>query len=351
MDISLKNKDLDSFKKLLETKDLNINLSSLLIEAFQYIDLISNESINEKRVYFDNESEAIKDIILDEFGVDDLDFRKHFHSHVLLKKCNPKDYLNKYVELISSTDTKYKNYSIRKLVYKPYQLFALDEIDLNSDGSEILKVGYFEKEFSYTALFEKNNCWMSVNPNEILTMSSAIEEAKGNVLILGLGMGYIAYMCSLQSKVKNITVIEKNPDNISLMKQVLRNKISKIKIIQDDAINYLENNHNFDYIFADLWFTPEDGLPLYLNLKKIENKYNLRMRYWLEKSLKQMRNRYLIELINEQLNGATKEDYLSVRTPEDLIFNRLYFETQNLVIKSFSDIEELLKWDRLKKFL
>ena len=51
-----------------------------------------------------------------------------------------------------------------------------------------------------------NTCWMTVEPFEIETFKKFIEEAKGDILLIGCGLGYAAYMLfrdnKLDTKVK-----------------------------------------------------------------------------------------------------------------------------------------------------
>ena len=43
---------------------------------------------------------------------------------------------------------------------------------------------------------------MSLKPNEIETMEQPIENANGNILVYGLGLGYFAFMASQKNSVK-----------------------------------------------------------------------------------------------------------------------------------------------------
>ena len=133
-----------------------------------------------------------------------------------------------------------------------------------------------------------------------------IDEATGDVLVCGLGLGYYPFMVSLKKDVKSITVIEKDPNIIKIFKENLfkffPNK-DKIHIVQDDAIKYLkETRNNFTYCFIDLWHNPEDGLPLYLRLKPLEKK-NTKYAYWLETGIKAMYRRCALIVIEEVING------------------------------------------------
>ena len=344
MRISLSEKDKSCFYKLLEIKDNNIEISNLLLSSFAYTDFIDINKLR-NRISNENEETAIKNIILDNFEVDSIEFRNSFFEQVKMEKCNPSKYVNEYSRLLEKVKFCYGKYSLKKVTYEPYQLFALDDIEIK-DEKEISKVGYFDKPFSYAALFEGKNLWMSLNPNEINTMASSIEKAKGRVLVLGLGMGYITFMLSNRKNVSSITVIERNKENIALFKKYLLPLFpekNKITIIEDDAINFVKHYYKYDYIFADLWFDAEDGLEYYLKLNEIENNNNIKIDYWLETSLKQMRRRYLIELIKEQLEGSDETWYQSEQEISDRIFKTLYFQTKNIEIKSYDDIKELLQ--------
>ena len=225
--------------------------------------------------------------------------------------------------------------------FEPYQTFAYDEISVTNDYKEYSAIGYFKKPFSYLALCEGNNIWMSLNPNEIETMKPFIDKGQGNVLALGLGMGYVPFMMSLNDDVKHITIIEKDQNIINLFNNLLFphfiNK-NKITIIKDDAIKYVGKNNKYDYIFADLWHTPEDGLDLFIQLKRINKDIDC----WLETSLIAMLRRCMITLIEESLEGLSDSDYQKAKTSTDRVINSYYQKTKNLVINNEDDLLNLL---------
>ena len=258
-----------------------------------------------------------------------------------IKCLDPKEYLNnKYVQTIKATG-RYKQYALRNITYEPYQTFAYDEISVTKDYKEYSTIGYFKKPFSYLALCEGNNIWMSLNPNEIETMKPYINKGYGNVLVLGLGMSYVPFMMSLKDDVKHITIIEKDQNIINLFNNLLFphfiNK-NKITIIKDDAIKYVSKNNKYDYIFADLWHTPEDGLDLYIELKRINKDIDC----WLETSLIAMLRRCMITLIEEQLDNLKEDNYKKAKTVTDRVINHYYERTKNLVINNEDDLSNLL---------
>ena len=66
----------------------------------------------------------------------------------------------------------------------------------------------------FPAILENDRIWMTVTPNEIETMKEPVDQAFGNVLTFGFGLGYYAYMISEKEEVTSITVVEINGDVI-----------------------------------------------------------------------------------------------------------------------------------------
>ena len=314
-----------------------MNVADVLTNAFMCIDAINPGEVKQYIKEGLDENEAIYNCLFDFIGVskDDEESQKVLSEYFLnnLKKLNPSDYINNsYVKAIKKTGRKGK-YALKFIDYAPYQLFAYDDIKING-YKEYSQIGYFDHKFSYLALTEGSNIWMSLNPNEIETMKPYISKAKGNVLVLGLGMGYVPFMLSLKNCVKSITIIEKDQEIINLFNELIYpsfvNK-EKIKIIKGDAIEFARKSQKegtYDYIFADLWHDPEDGLPLFVALKQI----NKNIDCWLEVSMYALLRRCMVTLLEEQLNGLKEEDYRFAKTYTDKVINTFYQKTKNLSI-------------------
>ena len=340
-------------QELIGNNNININVADLLVNAFNYTDIFDVNEIKQYILEGLNEKEAMMQIFTKAFDIDyDLDEnREVMDAYILndLKKLDPKEYLdNEYAKTIKATG-KYKKYALKYITYEPYQLFAYDDISLEGD-KENSRIGYFDNKFSYLALTEGNNIWMSLNPNEIETMKPFINKGKGNVLVLGLGMGYVPFMMALKPEVKNITIIEKDPEIIGLFNSLIlpsfKNK-EKIKIVEDDAINFVKKNNKFDYIFADLWHSPEDGLSLFVQLKRINKKIDC----WLEESMYALLRRCMISLIEENTLGYGEENYKFSKTYTDKVINKYYQKTKNLIINNDEDLNKLLDKNNLLSLL
>ncbi len=340
-------------QNVISTNNINMNVADVLTNAFMYIDAINPDEVKQYIKEGLSENEAVYNCLYDFLGFDknDEESQNVLGEYVLnnLKKLNPKDYTdNPYVNAIKKTGRKGK-YALKYIDYAPYQLFAYDDIKVNG-YKEYSQVGYFDNKFSYLALTEGNNIWMSLNPNEIETMKPYINKARGNVLVLGLGMGYVPFMLSLKNCVKSITIIERDQEIINLFNELIYpsfpNK-EKIKIIKGDAVEYtrkIQKQGTCDYVFADLWHDPEDGLPLFVELKKI----NKNIDCWLEVSMYALLRRCMITLLDEQLNGLKEEDYRFARTYTDKVINAFYQKTKNL---SSERLDDLLNDDSLLGFL
>lgn len=91
--------------------------------------------------------------------------------------------------------------------------------------------------------------WMSLTPHEIWTQVSGIRAATKNVVIGGLGMGYLLQEAAKKKTVKKITVVEINREMIDWFG---RDLVSAISDKYDKPI---------DLIMGDIWeydFDPQD---------------------------------------------------------------------------------------------
>lgn len=82
------------------------------------------------------------------------------------------------------------------------------------NGMVKTRVGYcfFDTAPVVPALYEIEDdgakVWMSMTPNELMTQRSGIQAAKGDVVVGGLGLGYLLRQIAAKKAVKSITVIE-----------------------------------------------------------------------------------------------------------------------------------------------
>lgn len=210
--------------------------------------------------------------------------------------------------------------------YEKNQMFLYDEVSIGEKYKEKSNIGYFNMPYEFLALKKDDKIWMSVTPHEINTMAEAIKQAKGRVLVLGLGLGYFPFMISSKEEVSRVTVIENDPEVIAMFKENLRPYFpyrKKIKILEGDGLVLTSKQPYYDYIFADLWHQPREAIPLYLKLKQQETSKKQYF-YWIEKSILALLRRCVLIVLEEVSYGATAKDYRLAETEDDKLINAVY---------------------------
>lgn len=190
-----------------------------------------------------------------------------------------------------------------------------------------------------------NSSWMTVEPLEINSFNSFLESAHGDVLLIGCGLGYVAYMLSLKENVDSITIVDNDQDVIKSFKKLIlpqfKNK-GKINIIHDDGINYLKNNDLSKYtcVNVDIWHDTADMVDLYLPCLEIEKNYpQVEFSYWLENNLKNDLQASILKHFAEmKVKHPTFE-----RIAKDIL--------DNVEIKCEDDLRELIKLDDMREVL
>ena len=219
-------------------------------------------------------------------------FRERFTRMIFMQE--KENFINDpYYKNIRFPDVKKDNWEFKTMSFKPFEAFLADESALDVEGRLFPKIGFFEEEFFYPAVLENSREWMTVTPHEIRTTMPAVNKSFGNVLTYGLGLGYFTYMTSLKDNVKSVTVVEKDTNVIELFKDYILPQFEnrdKVNIICDDAFSFAQNEfpkHDFNFVFADTWHDPSDGVEMYHKFKESEcKKQDCVYMYWIEKTLK-----------------------------------------------------------------
>ena len=351
MKISLNPKDYSQFAEILDVKEQNICAAEI------YIDYLTNHYND---ITFAKDEKDFFSRFLDclEINPEDKDFSKINNVCKLDKitKLNSNIYKeDSYFKAIKNINAKEGDWMFTTLKYEPFEGFVWNELVIDSKTfSEHTPIGYFEESFSYPAVIQNDAIWMSIIPHEIETMKEPIRNAKGNVLVLGLGLGYYLFHILNKKEVLSVDVVELDKNVISLFNKYLKNKFSnldKLNIIHDDAIECLKTNKKkYDYVFADIWHNVGDGEMLYLKLKPFENVYkNTKFDYWIERSILSMLRRQTLTVFSEYFEGFKESDYLKAKNENDEIINRIYFYLKSTEINSIDALRELLSETSLKE--
>ena len=210
-----------------------------------------------------------------------------------LRKLDPLIYeKDSYATTVKFPNVKHGKWELCQHAYAPYEPFVRTHPVVTRELCEIPQLGYFDVEFPFPAILENGIEWMTITPNEVETMREPIAKCRGRVLTLGLGLGYFAFHASQKKEVERVVVVERSRDVIEIFKTYLLPQFphgDKIEIVEADAFAYMKKEMprgRFDYVFADLWHDPSDGLEMYRKLKRYEVlSPKTEFDYWIEPSL------------------------------------------------------------------
>lgn len=198
---------------------------------------------------------------------------------------------NPYMRHIRFPQARQGRWEMTHMAYEPYELFVRDDLLCLPDGREIPQLGYFAERFAYPAVLEGGREWMTVTPNEVATMAPALAQVRGRVAVMGLGLGYFAFMASESPDVRAVTVIERDADVIALFERHILPQLAhrdKLRLVRTDAFEFAQAGlGGFDCAFVDLWHDVSDGAPMYLRMKALEARSpGTRFFYWIETSIR-----------------------------------------------------------------
>jgi len=108
------------------------------------------------------------------------------------------------------------------------------------------------------ALLRRGDTWMAITPLELESQQIGIFQARGHVLIFGLGMGWAAAATAARPEVTAVTVVEKDPEVIELVAaldpfaQLPEAARSKLRLFEGDALDY-RPDLPVDLLMPDIW--------------------------------------------------------------------------------------------------
>lgn len=177
--------------------------------------------------------------------------------------------------------------------------------------------------------------WMGVEPSEISSFEPFIKEAHGKVLLMGCGLGYVAYMLSLKPEVEEITIVELDANVKTMFETYLKPQMNgKISVIQGDALEFLEveDISRYDYCSVDIWHGAMEMFPIYTKCLLLEQKHkDTKFHYWLEQDLHTLLETIWIMILRKRANN-------------DPINNSLKMFTDILDANNINTVEDIKKF-------
>ena len=306
------------FDRLCDTFDRNFRVTRMFSEYLErYPEIITGEMIDTLTEDGSiTKEEAIVALLSEIFA---LDFDKSEDRRIIRDYLTPSIRLldaekyenDPYYKSIKLDGISYGNWEIQRETYPAYRGVICDDMIIFEDFTEIPPLGFFTRPFSFPAILEGGNEWMTLTPVDLDTCKEAIDAAHGRVVTFGLGLGYYAYMASEKSEVDEVTIVELSPDVIELFKTHILPQMPnghKIKIVNGDAFEYAERimpRENFDLAFVDTWRDASDGAPMYRKMKALEQlSPNTDFLYWIENFLiSRIRAENFAHLVTSVENG------------------------------------------------
>lgn len=102
--------------------------------------------------------------------------------------------------------------------------------------------------------------WMSDSPQEVEQHVRQLANARGHVLVGGLGIGLAVSILATNPEVKSITVVEKSADIIAMVREPAIARLydvgskARFGVVCDDLFSYLRYcGLKYDFAFLDIW--------------------------------------------------------------------------------------------------
>lgn len=136
---------------------------------------------------------------------------------------------------------------------------------------------------TYARLTHNNHVVMSDTRMEQRSNHWAVLDARGDVLIGGLGLGMVLLPVLKKPDVQSVTIIERSPDVVALVVPALMKRLTpaerkKLHVVQADAYDWApaHKGRQFDFAYFDIWTDIcEDNLE---DMKRLGRHYQRYMR-------------------------------------------------------------------------
>lgn len=254
--------------------------------------------------------------------------------------------ISPYTDIVAFQDTREGKFLLSNIEQHEFTMENYGRETIRDDeGIAIPLFALNTKPYVYPAIREdgQHYLWMSATRGEIESMEIAVEEATGDVLVLGCGLGYYPYEIAQKEDVTSIVIIEFDPNVIKLFNEHILPKIPnnhKITILEADAIKYCETHdlHSFDYIFADIWIESGDW-EAYVKLKPPIMQSGVPSNFWIEDALLHTIRNFVLQQISYVVRG--RKYLTNASTSQRKLLNHLGCKEASTIddIKRLCDLE------------
>jgi hypothetical protein len=121
--------------------------------------------------------------------------------------------------------------------------------------------GYFQDwrgEGEMFVLKENDKPWMSTAWDEIDSQAPHVAAGRGHVVVMGAGMGVVAFNLLARADVRRLTLVEREPNVLDLLERAAGMSawpgIEKLNLVRMDAFEYSPGSP-VDHLYVDIWPT------------------------------------------------------------------------------------------------
>lgn len=277
--------------------NVNKNNKELLLKLREYLEndpcMITQDLINDVKKSGVSTEYAYATLLSSFLELDDNFLDQYILA--MLRKEDPNTYINNlfYQKMDYKAKLKEGKLELDYTYIEPYQLFMQDEVDKFIDGKLLPQIGFFDDDLKCLSIIRDDETLYSYNPLLVNASIVPLDEAKGKICCMGLGIGYFPYMAHLKEDVKSIVIYEKNKDLIKLFNNHLFKRFKykdKIKVVEGDPLIILKSKStklNADYVYINCWNDLGEALKLYPKFKALEKNFpRNKFHYYLEQSIK-----------------------------------------------------------------
>ena len=153
-----------------------------------------------------------------------------------------------------------------------FQHYSEDDIERNRSVHLSIDVSGFDRDIDkgLTCLIDKrsNHIVMTDCQMELDDFKGFYESASGDIVIAGLGGGFILEPLIEKESIKSITVIESDSDLCDLLSPLY----PEVQIVNMSAFDFSPpDNQIFDYAWLDIWYT--SGKSEYNSMCSLKEKF------------------------------------------------------------------------------
>ena len=222
-----------------------------------------------------------------------------------------------------------------------------------SGTNRVPHIGYCTSKFKYPCIRTEKEVYFHVNQQTINLFKPIVNEVSGNVVSLGLGLGYFAYMAALKEDVKKVTIVEKNTDFIEVFnKYVLPNikNPEKIEIVKADPYSFLKKaqNGDYDYCVVDDNLNRDEQILAYVRGKHEEKRLtNTKFLYYDELRILLDIQIFIMSEMLKDVGIDTDDEVAIIENPTTA--RKIVDIYDNTLILTDADIENILDVNTIKE--